>query len=262
MPQTLGISAPQVLGKLQLPHCRSPPQPSATGPHALGPKSAHVFALHDGAPQTPDMPPPPHAAGGAHVPQSSTFPQPSPAGPQLNPRLSHVIGVHVDNVPHWPGPPPPHVSPPVQVPQSSRLPQPSPAGPHPMFWSAHVFAEQAGAPQTLGWPAPPHVVPAGQLPHCRMPPQPSAMGPQFAPASAQVTGEEHVPPSPNRIGDPPSPEELVKSAPPAPLPVLVVDGDATKLPLPGCSLLLHEAAASAIETNPANKIVSGEICIR
>jgi hypothetical protein len=44
-------------------------------------------------------PPPPHVAGGVHVPQLIVAPQPSPIGPQFAAAWAHVRGVHC-GVPH------------------------------------------------------------------------------------------------------------------------------------------------------------------
>ncbi len=46
------------------------------------------------------MPLPPHVAGAVQVPQLSSPPHPSPAGPQLKPSFAQVVGVQHE--PHMP----------------------------------------------------------------------------------------------------------------------------------------------------------------
>ena len=75
---------PHVCGATQVPHCKSPPQPSPAGPQ-LNPSAAHVVGVQLGAPHTPDVPPPPQVCGAVQLPQLKSPPQPSPAGPQLKP---------------------------------------------------------------------------------------------------------------------------------------------------------------------------------
>lgn len=126
------------------------------------------------------VPPPPHVDGGVQVPQSSTPPQPSAAGPQLKPSFAQVVGVHV-GAPQTPGvPPPPQVAGELQLPQSMRPPQPSPAGPHFSPRSVHVLGVQGvvvGAPHLPETPPPPHVAGAVQSPQYVEPPQPSPTQP-------------------------------------------------------------------------------------
>jgi hypothetical protein len=51
-PQTLGVPPPpQVSGAAQAPQLRRLPQPSPAGPHST-PRSAHVFGMQMGPPQT------------------------------------------------------------------------------------------------------------------------------------------------------------------------------------------------------------------
>ncbi len=68
-PQTLGVPPPpQVVPAAQVPHSRSPPQPSLTGPQ-LAPAIAHVRGVQpDMPPQRLGMPPPPQVSGAAQVP--------------------------------------------------------------------------------------------------------------------------------------------------------------------------------------------------
>lgn len=53
-------------------------------------------------------PPPPQLAGGAHVPQSMTPPQPSAIFPQVKPKFVHVFGVHALPAPPVAALPMPH----------------------------------------------------------------------------------------------------------------------------------------------------------
>ncbi len=93
----------------------TPPQPSATGPHAEpGAGVGQPVGGHVPPPQT-FAPPPPHVPV-VHVPQLSVPPQPSPSMPHMP--VVQVFGVHA-GAPHWLGtPPPPQVMPSGQVPQS------------------------------------------------------------------------------------------------------------------------------------------------
>jgi hypothetical protein len=51
-----------------------------------------------GVPQTFGVPPPPHVAGAAHVPQSSALPHPFGTDPHSAPASAHVVGVqHMPN---------------------------------------------------------------------------------------------------------------------------------------------------------------------
>lgn len=85
-PHTLGRPPPpQLCPTGQLPHSRSPPQPSETGPQ-FAPAIAHVRGTQpEDPPQRLGTPPPPQVCGAAHVPQLRMTPQPSPIGPQLAP---------------------------------------------------------------------------------------------------------------------------------------------------------------------------------
>src|SRR5271170_3893124 len=96
-------------------------------------------------PHTLAWPPPPHVWGAAQVPQLTSPPHPSPAGPQLYPRLAHVFGVQLPPSPTpqtLAVPPPPHVAGDAQVPHCRRPPQPSRAGPHARPCAAHVRGTQ------------------------------------------------------------------------------------------------------------------------
>ncbi len=130
-----------------MPHSRTPPQPSDTGPQ-FAPAIAQVRRTHTveaskvtvEAPQTLGRPPPPQLSPVAQLPHSRRPPQPSDTGPQFAPAIAQVRGVQPD------------------VP-----------------------------PQRLGIPPPPQVCGAVQDPQLMIPPQPSPMGPQVAPADSQVT---------------------------------------------------------------------------
>jgi hypothetical protein len=52
-------------------------------------------------PHTPTLPPPPHVAGEAQVPQLSVPPQPSAQVPQSYPSAPHVVGMQLE-VAHLP----------------------------------------------------------------------------------------------------------------------------------------------------------------
>jgi hypothetical protein len=107
---------PQVWPAGQVPHIRSPPQPSATAPQ-LAPALAQVLRTHATAasvappdPHIPGRPPPPQLCPSGQLPQSSCPPQPSPAGPQLTPSAAQVRGTQPEVPPHWLSrPPPPQV---------------------------------------------------------------------------------------------------------------------------------------------------------
>ena len=77
---------PQVWPEGQVPQLGvSPPQPSPTTPQ-VAPAWRQVRGVHDPLPLPPHVnsaPPPPQVAGGVHVPQSITLPQPSPTGPHV-----------------------------------------------------------------------------------------------------------------------------------------------------------------------------------
>ena len=64
---------------------------------------------------------------GAHSPQSSSLPQPSPTWPHWAPAVSHVCGVQP---PHLYGSKTPQSWPAGQVPQLTLPPQPLPITPH------------------------------------------------------------------------------------------------------------------------------------
>src|SRR5688572_4417456 len=136
------------------------------------------------------MPPPPQVCGAVQVPQSSSPPHESLAGPQFMPRLAQVVGVQLKlmgGVPQTPGvPSPPHIWGEVHVPQSNSPPQPSAAGPQlAPSWSqvagTHAPPGGTAVPQTLGVPAPPHVSEPVHVPQFSTLPQPSPTGPQFLP---------------------------------------------------------------------------------
>ena len=145
-PQTLAVPPPPQISPafMHVPHCTTPPQPSAIGPQ-FAPTLAHVFGAHAVPPQTLGVPPPPQDLGTAHVPQvGRSPPQPSATGPQFAPTLAHVLGVQAGPpstvpgtpVPHRLGPAPPQISPAavLHVPQLAMTPpQPSPAGPQATF---------------------------------------------------------------------------------------------------------------------------------
>src|SRR5580700_2988253 len=229
-----GIKALHASGAVQLPHSRSPPQPSAAGPQ-LSPSPAQVFGVHM-VPQAPGTPPPPQVRGAVQVPQSSMLPQLSPAGPQVMPWLAQVVvGTHTP----WPqtfgvpGLPPPQVWGRVQVPQSSMPPQPSPLVPQ-LTPSAMQVVGTHEVPQTLGTggvPAPHTWFPV-HMPHMRMPPQPSLIDPQLAFCAAQVVAVGHLgpasappPPFPPPFPPPsfaPVPDEKTPLEPPPPMAPVVV----------------------------------------
>jgi hypothetical protein len=109
-PHWLGVPPPpQTAGDVQLPHARTPPHPSAMGPHAL---AGHVRSGWHGVPPSPRivppphtlaLPPPPQIAGAVHplpLPQFTTPPQPSAMLPQFIPAGHDVILLHT-GVPHW-----------------------------------------------------------------------------------------------------------------------------------------------------------------
>src|SRR5262245_55921831 len=103
LPHTEGFPAPpQISGAVQLPHWRSPPQPSATGPQ-FAPASAQVRGVQRGASAPPSAaapvphtlgPPPPQVWPVGQAPQSSRLPQPSATGPQFAPTWAQVRGMH------------------------------------------------------------------------------------------------------------------------------------------------------------------------
>ena len=73
-----------------MPHMRSPPQPSDTGPQ-LAIALAHVRGTHRPAPpHWLAVPPPPQVCGAAQVPHMRSPPQPSDTGPQLAITLAQV----------------------------------------------------------------------------------------------------------------------------------------------------------------------------
>jgi hypothetical protein len=206
-----------VSGAAHVPHWSTFPHPSPTGPQ-FTPRLEHVLAVHDGAPHTLLVPPPPQVWLPVHVPQLAVRPpHPSAASPQFTFRDAHVAGVQL-GAPQTPGvPPPPQVSPLGHVPQLTIPPQPLPVGPHWMF-AGHTCGTHALAsptPHTPGLPPPPQVVPAGQVPHEIVPPQPSPVGPHWMPAGqvvagvqpveqvpfSQISGEGHEP----QVRDPPHP---------------------------------------------------------
>jgi hypothetical protein len=187
-PQTLGRPPPpQVWPAGHVPHIRSPPQPSDTGPQ-VAPALAQVRGTHallppPGTPHTLARPPPPQASAPAQVPHISSPPQPSATGPQVAPALAQVRGTHA-LPPQRPGaPPPPQLWPAGQEPHISSPPQPSETAPQvapalAQVRGAHAAAasEAPPAPHTPGRPPPPQLCPSGQLPHSSSPPAAVARG--------------------------------------------------------------------------------------
>jgi hypothetical protein len=164
---------------------------------------AQIFGLH---PQRLAMPPPPHVAGAAQLPQLSMPPHPLGTSPQLAPRAEHVTGVH----PHLFGtPPPPHRAGATHVPQFCTSPHPSETKPHSAPTWAQVHVEQpsssqkfgrgvprgplSGLPQVESWPR--------HVPQKTVPPHSSDIVPQLAPRAAQVVGVH-----PQRFGTPLPPQ--------------------------------------------------------
>jgi hypothetical protein len=112
-PHTLGNPPPpQISGGVQVPQLAvRPPQPSLTGPQ-FAPTSAQVFLAHGGTllPHTLGLPPPPqYSPATVHAPQSTSAPQPSATGPQLNPIWAQVFGVQLTPPQTFGTPPPPQV---------------------------------------------------------------------------------------------------------------------------------------------------------
>ncbi len=137
-----------------------------------------------GVPQAKGVPPPPHVAGEAQLPQLSSALQPSEGVPQVALNAAQVVGMQTTVEPHtFARPPPPQVCPAmVQPPQSRVPPQPSGTVPQLTAWSAHDFgAHVAPLPQTLAIPPPPQLAGAVQVPQSIFPPQPSEIVPQFFP---------------------------------------------------------------------------------
>src|SRR5690606_4862297 len=123
---TFGIPiSPQTPPSGHSPQSIVPPQPFPISPQYCPPDSVvHEMGVQFvESPHTFSMPPPPQVFGGAHSPQSSVPPQPSPTSPQNSPPIvSQVSGTQ-------PGPvqlPPVHVCPDGHSPQSSVPPQPAP----------------------------------------------------------------------------------------------------------------------------------------
>src|SRR5262249_2127156 len=77
----------------QVPHWRSPPQPSPAGPHWM-PSWAQVFGVHIGMPHTLGTPPPPQVWPIGQLPHWMMLPQPSFAGPQVMFCWAQVFAPH------------------------------------------------------------------------------------------------------------------------------------------------------------------------
>lgn len=166
----------------QPPHCRTPPQPSLTGPHwplwqvegvqQLPPKHTSLpeQAGHWSVPpqrsETAPHWPGQHAVSGAQhwppgmqmlvdaqPPHCTVPPQPSLHAPQDLPSDWHVAGTQVTHAPFE------HFSPRAHGPQSRYPPQPSLMGPHSLWASAQVRGRHV---THLPFS---HCLPAGQDPH-------------------------------------------------------------------------------------------------
>lgn len=148
------------------------------------PSAAQVVGVHEPAPQTPGVPPPPHVRPELQLPQLSIPVQPSLTSPHSRPRAEQVVGRQPQRL----GAFTPQLEPAEHVPQLSNAAQPSETRPHSALSVAQVPGVQVPVAHTFARPPAPQVFPPEQVPHSSTPPQPSSACPQSSPRALQVVG--------------------------------------------------------------------------